>query len=454
MAEIEAIKRLSHPNIVKLIDHSALDDPAGELAKQYLVMPIASGGDLGDPGRVSLYADNIDSTVHVAKQIAAGLEAAHLAGIVHRDIKPGNILSTGNGHEIWIADFGICHLRESERITPADEVVGPRAFMAPELEYGGQLDVTAAADVYSLGKLIYFMLSGGTVLPRELLHEPQYRKIFAKGERYTWLEIILRKMICPLPERYQTMTEVLQELSRIESWEATARALQVSSTNLAMLDQLQAKALTKRTVNNANEEARERERASFDIARRSVADWLRSELGKRAALFNSDVIGWTSGDSGLAASKLLITFGSQSRMQVVDGVSLTMGEIDDPFQRLHSLHMLLCRQASVVFMHGPELTPRPYQDPSLILLPCYVPGQSSILQRGPAIVGHIRKRNAPGPMHQRSLVSRSFDPQISQNLPFLASAWPENIAGISASLEEAIEAFLAFIDAGAHVIDA
>ena len=140
--EIDAIKRLTnpetrqaHPNIISLIDHSALDN-TGDPEKQFLVMPIANGGDLSDPGRLSLYKDSIDGVLQVAKQVACALSAAHAAEIVHRDVKPENILFAGFGHELWLSDFGICLIREAPRVTEPPEVMGPRAFMAPELEQG------------------------------------------------------------------------------------------------------------------------------------------------------------------------------------------------------------------------------------------------------------------------------------------------------------------------------
>ncbi len=140
--EIEAIKLLTdpetqraHPNIIPLIDHSALDD-TGNPEKQFLVMPIAHGGDLSDAGRLSLFTDSIDAVLQVAKLVARALSAAHAANIVHRDVKPKNILFTGRGHELWLSDFGICLIREAPRVTELPEVMGPRGFMAPELELG------------------------------------------------------------------------------------------------------------------------------------------------------------------------------------------------------------------------------------------------------------------------------------------------------------------------------
>jgi serine/threonine protein kinase len=69
--------------------------------------PPANGGDLGDVGRLSLYKDSIDAVLLVAKQVAGALSAAHAAKIIHRDVKPENILFTGMGHELSLSDFGI-----------------------------------------------------------------------------------------------------------------------------------------------------------------------------------------------------------------------------------------------------------------------------------------------------------------------------------------------------------
>ena len=120
-------------------------------------------------------------------------------------------------------------LREKPRLTELGEVVGPRTFMAPELEDGGNLDVTPVADVYSLGKILYFMISGGVVLPRERLDEDQYKSLLLKGERHQQLLILLRQMICPLQDRIKTMPEVAKHLASIQSWEERVQLLPLSA---------------------------------------------------------------------------------------------------------------------------------------------------------------------------------------------------------------------------------
>ena len=134
-------------------------------------------------------------------QIASALQCAHAEGVVHRDIKPGNILFPEVGHQVWVADFGISFDRTGERNTQDGEVVGPRFFIAPELEEGGVAVPSPAADIYSLGMLIFYMLTGGKRIARENVFAEEYGKHFAKGQRYGLLRLLLNKMVAPLDRR-------------------------------------------------------------------------------------------------------------------------------------------------------------------------------------------------------------------------------------------------------------
>jgi serine/threonine protein kinase len=159
-AEVEAGTRLKHENIMPILDHSDLDQVDGE-EPMYIVMPYAGVGSLEK--RAKMYADSLDSTVKVAMALAKALAHAHAStpSVIHRDFKPPNILFMAEDQNPLLADFGVCLIADRPRATEQGEVVGPWAFMAPESEGGGQLDVAAAADLYSLGKVIYFMISGG-----------------------------------------------------------------------------------------------------------------------------------------------------------------------------------------------------------------------------------------------------------------------------------------------------
>jgi serine/threonine protein kinase len=123
--EVEAAIRLRHENIVPVIAHSDFSKSEGVL---YLVMPLAAAGSLNS--RVGLYKGQVDSTITVAKGLAAALAYAHSQGVIHRDVKPENILFQAENHRPWLADFGICLLANMPRVTEDREIVGPRLFMA------------------------------------------------------------------------------------------------------------------------------------------------------------------------------------------------------------------------------------------------------------------------------------------------------------------------------------
>jgi hypothetical protein len=214
--EAEAVAALKHPNVVPLIDKSALHDPVNKNDRRYLVMPLAEGGSLEDAAR---FKGDARRVIGVARQIAAGLAAAHThtPRIIHRDVKPGNVLfPKKDADDVWVSDFGICLIDDGRpRQTEDGEKPGPAMFMAPELEGGGQLAVGPEADVYSLGKVIFFMLSGGTILPRERLEESPYREVL-EVSGLGRLKALLSRMIRRDPTtRIQTMAEVIEHLDSI-----------------------------------------------------------------------------------------------------------------------------------------------------------------------------------------------------------------------------------------------
>ena len=369
--EVEAIKRLDHPNVIRLIDHSALNVGDGEIEKQFLVMPLAAAGDLSR--RAGLYKDNADSVVQVAKQLANALKAAHDAGIIHRDVKPANIVFASETHDPWLCDFGICLIRDQDRSTGIAEVVGPVQFMAPELEGGGQLDVTPAADVYSLGKVTYFMLSGGTTLPRERLHEPEYSRVFERGgQRQRLLQNLLSKMICPLATRLRTMGEVLVEIERIDIWSRDARVLPVSANALAGLEALQKRSIEKQRVAEENTVARSRRDVAVQNAKEGSLSWLKTELEKTRALIGhggglSSGVRSVSGENDVSGINELIPG---------EAVELWIRSTQDHVQREHVLRFSYCNKFSVrvsIQVAGAAMPPEPSEPEhaEVAILPAY-----------------------------------------------------------------------------------
>jgi hypothetical protein len=478
--EIEAIKRLTdpdthqaHPNIISLIDHSALDD-TGNPEKQFLVMPIANGGDLDDAGRLSLYKDSIDAVLQVAKQVAGALSAAHAAKIVHRDVKPENILFTGAGHELWLSDFGICLIREAPRITEPPEVMGPRAFMAPELEQGGQPDVTPSADIYSLGKVIFYMLSGGVSHPRELLHEEQFRKVFAKGERYVLMEFLLRRMICPQGQRIQSAEEVIEQLEKIEAWEKNARLLPIGDAAIVGIEQIQRRSLEAGRVAAENQQARNQETQALGAVQESLTGWLTAELKKVATLISSDNIKCDVRDAGMPnGQQLRVQTGRTSMYHALNGVELTFEDVNDPSNRHHALQFFLCKHGRVVVTvtvadQGPLPKAEPARNFELAVLPFYrrtfrhrhpnIPSATCYISRKNkvgTVRGHLEmprsggRNTRPQVFQQRvELISASFNNDVTLHAAFRASEWPANEEQLRGLLTEAIDSFIMQIKSG------
>ncbi len=147
--EARAAGKLNHPNIVTTFDFGE----EGDLA--YLAMELLEGTDLR--ARLKKGAPAVAEAVDIAVQVADGLGFAHERGVVHRDIKPGNIMLLERGGA-KIMDFGIARMRSDDFKTSTGMVVGTPRFMSPEQITGGSVD--QRSDLFSLGAVIYEMLTG------------------------------------------------------------------------------------------------------------------------------------------------------------------------------------------------------------------------------------------------------------------------------------------------------
>jgi CheY-like chemotaxis protein len=221
--EVETIARLSHPNIVMAYDADECD------VGPFLVMEFVDGRDLAsevERGGPLPVADAVDRIL----QAARGLEYAHGRGIVHRDIKPGNILRDVAG-VVKVADLGLARLNATEgpggqtSLTQAGAVVGTAEYMPPEQAIDSGL-VDHRADIYSLGCTLYFLLAGKapyqatSVLAMLLKHReapiPDLRG--ARPDVPPELEAVFRRMVAKMPlDRHETMTDVVKDLEQIQS---------------------------------------------------------------------------------------------------------------------------------------------------------------------------------------------------------------------------------------------
>jgi serine/threonine-protein kinase len=195
LREAKAAGALSHSGIVTVFD-------VGKLEKSpYIMMELLEGNDLGEVLKRSKKLP-LEQTLIIALQLAKALDYAHKSGIVHRDVKPDNIIVMPDGESIKVADFGIARMNESEekQNTEVGSVLGTPRYMSPEQAKGDPID--GRSDLFSVGSIMYEMLSGN--------------KAFNAGDMPHLMEQIAQKQPEPLkqscPELPAGVVQIIQKL--------------------------------------------------------------------------------------------------------------------------------------------------------------------------------------------------------------------------------------------------
>ncbi|NOY76279.1 MAG: protein kinase [Calditrichaeota bacterium] len=214
--EAHASAKLKHKNIVDVYDYGS----TGEC--HYIVMEFVDGISLkrliAEKGRLSL-----DEALYIFRQILEGLDYAHKHGVLHRDIKPDNILIS-NEKSVKITDFGLATFTEAPSVTNQGDVLGTPAYMSPEQATGQPVD--GRSDIFSAGLTFYEMLTGKQAFDGanfaqcifQIINEQPkpiqtYRKDIPKQ-----LDAFLQKMIAKNPDdRFHSVREALRELNNLTS---------------------------------------------------------------------------------------------------------------------------------------------------------------------------------------------------------------------------------------------
>src|SRR6266540_2934545 len=216
--EAQAAASLSHPNIVAVFDTGSQDDI------WFIVMEYVAGRTLRD-------VINAEGPVHPARaaeicaDVASGLAGAHARGVVHRDVKPGNVMLTTDG-KVKVMDFGIARASAAPSITQTAAVVGTAQYIAPEQAQG--LEADARSDVYALGCCLYEMVTGQVpftgptpvaIAYRHVREDPTPPRALNPDVPVPLEQVCLKAMAKRPEDRYQTAAEMQRDLERVRAGE-------------------------------------------------------------------------------------------------------------------------------------------------------------------------------------------------------------------------------------------
>ena len=214
--ESKAIAMMSHPNIVKIYDMGFSDK------MQYIVMEFIDGITLKD-FIDSEHVLNWKDAVHFVIQILRALQHAHNRGIVHRDIKPQNIMLLTDG-TIKVMDFGIAKFAREESRTATDQAIGSVHYISPEQARGDVTD--AKSDIYSVGVMFYEMLTGKkpfdtnnpvSIAVMHMQNVPERPRNINPNIPSGLEEIIMHAMEKDANKRYQSATDMIRDIEAFKA---------------------------------------------------------------------------------------------------------------------------------------------------------------------------------------------------------------------------------------------
>ncbi|HEY0681896.1 MAG TPA: protein kinase [Steroidobacter sp.] len=211
LQEYELISKIRHPNVVRIFDLGIADDHA------YIAMEYFQRGDLR--GRIAKGIEPQLALQYLA-QMAAALQMVHEVGVLHRDLKPGNIMERADG-SLALIDFGLAkHTEVNIEITGTGEIFGTPYYMSPEQGHGKELD--ERSDLYSLGVIYYEMLTGKkpflapTPMGVIYLHGNAPRPVLA-GELSVYQPVLDKLIAIDPAQRFASASELVTAASRIEA---------------------------------------------------------------------------------------------------------------------------------------------------------------------------------------------------------------------------------------------
>ncbi len=221
--EAKAAAALSHSNVCTVYE---IDEADG---KTFIAMEFIEGESLDK--QIEIGPLKLDEALDIAQQIAKGLEAAHEKGVVHRDIKPQNLMLGSKGH-VTIMDFGLAQLTQASVLTRPDQTMGTTYYMSPEQTEGSGTD--HRTDIWALGVVIYELVSGqrpfkgdyDKAIMYSILNEAPAPITALRTGVPMELEVLINKCLVKTREdRYQSASELIVDLRGVNSDKLTSKAV-------------------------------------------------------------------------------------------------------------------------------------------------------------------------------------------------------------------------------------
>ncbi len=211
LQEYEIIRNVQHPNVVEIYELGVADDHA------FIAMEFFASGDLRAKLRRGIKPPEC---LTILRQMAAALDAIHTAGILHRDLKPGNVMMRADG-TIALIDFGLAkQLSLEAEITATGEIFGTPYYMSPEQGHGREVD--ARSDIYSLGVIFYEMLTNKKPFlaptPMAVIYKHSHSPIPMLPTEMAGWQGLLERMLGKEPaDRFQSAGELVRAIDALEA---------------------------------------------------------------------------------------------------------------------------------------------------------------------------------------------------------------------------------------------
>ena len=211
LQEYEIIRNVQHPNVVDIYELGIADDHA------FIAMEFFAAGDLRSKLRRGIKPPE---ALKILRQMAAALDAIHTAGILHRDLKPGNVMMRVDG-TIALIDFGLAkQLSLEAEITATGEIFGTPYYMSPEQGHGREVD--ARSDIYSLGVIFYEMLTNKKPFlaptPMAVIYKHSHSPIpILPAEMAAWQGLLERMLGKEPADRFQSAAELVRAVDALEA---------------------------------------------------------------------------------------------------------------------------------------------------------------------------------------------------------------------------------------------